>query len=90
MGAQFTKDELASYKGLKIDRIKFAIGAAIGEFKVGVYTAKGTALSKSPSKTAMLMPGLYIQPNFPRPLKSPVKKTSTSPIMELFPAALLH
>ena len=50
-GSQFTKDELAAYKGMKINRLKFAIGEAIGDFKVGVYTAKGKALAELSFKT---------------------------------------
>lgn len=56
-GAQFTKDELAAYKGYKVNRIKFAIGAAIGDFKLGVYTAKGKALSEITIKDGEIDPG---------------------------------
>ena len=68
-GAQFTKDELASYKGLKIDRIKFAIGAAIGEFKVGVYTAKGTALSEITVKDGDVDAGTVYTAKLPTPVE---------------------
>ena len=45
-GAQFTADELAAYKGYTINKLKFVVGAEIGEFKVGVYTNKGVAKSE--------------------------------------------
>ncbi len=68
-GAQFTKDELAAYKGLKVDRIKFAIGAAIGEFKVGVYTAKGKALSEVTFKDGEIEAGGVYTVKLPTPVE---------------------
>ena len=68
-GAQFTKDDLAAYKGLKIDRIKFAIGAATGAFKVGVYTAKGKALSEISFEDGDVQAGLVSTAKLPTPVE---------------------
>lgn len=70
-GSQFTKDELAAYKGLKINRLRFAIGEAIGDFKVGVYTAKGKILSELSFKDGDIEP-LSI---YSAPLETPVEIT---------------
>ncbi len=70
-GSQFTKDELAAYKGMKINRLKFAIGEAIGDFKVGVYTAKGKALAELSFKDGEISP-LAI---YTAPLETPVEIT---------------
>lgn len=68
-GAQFTKDELAAYKGSKVDRIRFAIGAATGDFKVGVYTAKGKALSEVTIKDGDIEIGTVCTVTLPTPVE---------------------
>ncbi len=45
-GSQFTAAELSAYKGYSIKKLKFAVGADIGDFSVGVYDKQGNALSK--------------------------------------------
>ena len=44
-GQQFSADELQAYKGAKIHTLKVAIGAAVKDLRIGVFTAKGQALS---------------------------------------------
>lgn len=55
-GAQFTADELAAYKGLTINKLKFVVGDEIGEFKLGVYTKTGEA------KTEVTLPAGSVEP----------------------------
>lgn len=45
-GTQFAASELADYAGSKITKLKFMIGQNIGNFKLGVYTKQGVALSE--------------------------------------------
>lgn len=68
-GAQFTADELKPYAGMKINRLKFIMGAEIGAFKVGVYGPKGKVLSEVSFEAGEVTPqSLYVL-NLPTPVE---------------------
>ena len=59
-GTLFSAAELAAYKGYSISKLKFIIGDEIGDFKIGVYTNKGVALSEVEIPAGTIEPtGMY-------------------------------
>lgn len=67
-GAQFKADMLSRYAGMQISKLKVILGAEIGDFKVGVYTAKGQALSEISLKASEIEPLAFYTIDLPTPV----------------------
>lgn len=76
-GTQFSASELADYTGYGISKLKFMVGESIGDFKLGVYTKQGVALSE------IEIPASAIQPQavYTVALPSPVQITGTQDLL---------
>lgn len=83
-GTQFTADELAPYNGYEITKIKFMIGEATGDFKVGVYTTKGVALSEIEIPASAITPTAVYTIKLPKP----VVLDGTQPLMLAYTATV--
>lgn len=64
-GTQFTAAELADYAGYSICKLRFMIGEAIGDFKIGVYTKTGQALSEIDIPASAIQPQAIYTVNLP-------------------------
>lgn len=67
-GSQFTAAELMDYAGYSICKLKFMIGEAIGDFKVGVYTKNGAALSEIEIPASAVQAQAVYTVNLPTPV----------------------
>ena len=76
-GAQFSAEELGAYEGLELKSLKFAVGEAVGNLKVGVYTTKGTPLAEIDLSGETIEPLAF----YNAPLPTPVKITGTQDLV---------
>lgn len=67
-GSQFSAAELAPLAGMEIKKLKILIGDAIGDFKAGVYTSKGTALGEISLKASDIEPLYTYTVELPQPV----------------------
>lgn len=83
-GTQFTAAELSDYKGYSISKLKIMIGDEIGALKVGVYTAKGVAVSEIEIPAETLTPQAIYTVKLPKT----VEVTGEEPLVLAYSATI--